>query len=162
MPGHPLARSLLFAAVSVVVIALALRYASAPVTIAPRHASATPLDLLDPAAVQAVSGTAIDTTELLARPVFSRSRRPVSAPAAAPAPANAPQPMQFTLAGVLINDSDRRALIVSPAAPNGTWLNVGDKIGGWTLDKVEPNSVEMASATDRVTLQLYVDNAGAN
>lgn len=163
MPAaRALGRSVLFAGASAVVILVALRLANTSIDGAPHAVESAPLDLLDPSLVQTLSGFEIVATETLARPVFSPSRRPASAPAE-PAPASVPietsQPLELTLAGVMISDAGRQALLVSPAAPSGEWVEVGSEVGGWRLVSVEAGSVEVTSPAGSRTIQLYVDNA---
>jgi hypothetical protein len=113
--------------------------------------------------------------QALARPLFRSSRRPydpsvamVAAtpqldPALAPAePAQVeptiPVPAQLTIKGVVGDGARWRALIGSPEAPEGVWLEKGAEIAGWTIVLIDANAATLSQGGQRLELKLYVDN----
>jgi len=101
--------------------------------------------------------------EIQARPLFLKSRRPYQAPApqivdnapSAPAMEATIAPGSFTLKGVFLASSLSRALIVSPANPEGIWVAHGSEIEGWKIEEVAASEVRLAQQKKTTVLTLY-------
>lgn len=79
--------------------------------------------------------------DILARPLFLPSRRPVKREEAGPA---APPPLPFTLSGIAAIPDHRVALVQAGNPPRLLQLTEGQEIGGWTIASI---------ATDRVVIR---------
>lgn len=109
--------------------------------------------------------------ETLARPLFSSTRRPPEPrppePVAGQLPqlteTPPPQPIQVTspetliLKGIFIDDERRLALIQTPATPQGVWLAPGAEVEGWTVSRIEKQSIAIEANGQAASLTLYVD-----
>ena len=105
----------------------------------------------------------------LDRPLFRKSRKPfvpgdIELPAAVevvqsapPPPAPPPDMSQLVLKGVLISETDKRALIATADSPDGVWLQPGATVAGWKVDKLEPGRAILALGSQTIELKLYVD-----
>jgi hypothetical protein len=121
--------------------------------------------------------------ELSSRPIFAPSRRPFVPPvsvvpepppepvtiapipqsvpvpepiiAAVPPPAPLIDPAQFQLKGIMQSGNKKSALIVTPQSPDGAWMVKDSDIMGWTLVRIERNSVLLNGEERDVTLQQY-------
>ena len=110
-------------------------------------------------------------TETVARPVFNPSRRPAqsapSEPEEAQVAANpALDAVDFKLVGLMRSDkSGARALIrhgsESGGDPQAAWFSEGDKIGGWTVQRVASDRVTLSQNAQRSELLLYARSAQA-
>ncbi len=56
---------------------------------------------------------------------------------------------QLTLESILVQNRKKNAII------NGKLLKVGDKLGEYTLNKIDLNSVSLKSASNSITLSLF-------
>jgi hypothetical protein len=74
-----------------------------------------------------------------------------------PPPAPMTDPQQFQLKGIMQAGNQVKALIVTPENPEGTWLANEAHIMGWTLVRIERNSVILKGDGRNVTLQQYTD-----
>lgn len=102
--------------------------------------------------------------ETMRRPIFFEKRqfpRPstVMTPAAPPTPV-APPPApsvsadQFRLIGIVFDANGKRALIEAPAMTL-SWYDEGTKLRGWSLDRIENNSVFLSFGAKSVELRLF-------
>ena len=115
-------------------------------------------------------------TEILARPVFSPSRRPIEPrppespppeaveppPEALPPPEPAVKrtpPDYFVLRGVLLEPAKQAALIQTQTHPDGIWLEGGSDVEGWVVKRIDKGGVEIESNGETAGLTLYVDNS---
>lgn len=73
-------------------------------------------------------------------------------------PTASPEPLQFTLKGVLLGLAQKRALLISPDKPQGEWYEIGGMLSGWTLEDILPQRVKLKKADQTTDLFLYVDN----
>lgn len=110
------------------------------------------------------AATAGGTGEILARPLFSRTRRPFVPPPVErvePAPEE-PQSVQaiseppLTLQGVYIRGRTRRALILSAEA-SAQWKTVGDTVSGWNIIEIAPNGIQLEAGGETRDIKLYVE-----
>lgn len=74
---------------------------------------------------------------ILARPLFSRDRRPADAPAAPNAtPENLPR-----LTGVAVSPAGRHAIFAATAGGKPLVASLGDHVAGYTVQAIEPGAV---------------------
>jgi hypothetical protein len=95
--------------------------------------------------------------EIVGRPLFNPSRRPVQP--AEPAVVRAPkmEPSKLRLVGVMKPDEGPpRALIRYADEPAGRWIAEGGEYRGWTLTKVNENSVIVEAGGRTQELMLFV------
>lgn len=117
-------------------------------------------------------GAALDFSELspvqaYSRPLFSKDRRPwqppppdpteqAAAPAAPVATTEPIEPPQAKLVGVsAAGGSDMKALLHLSVAPEPEWFIVGDDLEGWTINKINAQSVVMVRGEQTFSLELY-------
>lgn len=89
-----------------------------------------------------------DFGEVLARPVFSETRRP-PAPEAAASGATAP----FALVGVVLSAKDRHALLEHGLPPHIDRVAEGQEVDGWTLEAVQLDRVVLRRGDNRVEVK---------
>lgn len=104
----------------------------------------------------------------LDRPLFLRSRRPFMAPVEQSVPENKDVPAvppalppvtnELSLKGIAIYSDQRSALIASPQAPGGVWVQLGGTIDGWTMTNMQDSTVTLKFGSESTLLKLYVDN----
>lgn len=107
--------------------------------------------------------------QTLARPVFSRDRRPYQPvlPAPPPPPRLPPPPPGAVvprrsaegigLLGILMNGPAHRALLRLPSFPKGQWVNEGEEISGWILTLVAQDHAVLQAEGQKLELRLYRD-----
>lgn len=93
-------------------------------------------------------------SEIVARPLFMPTRRPVSAPSVAT------PPPRLAIAGVIISGERRTAILDTGSGAAAPYLRVtaGDVVAGWTVASVEADRVILRNGAARVELTLK-DNA---
>lgn len=116
-----------------------------------------------PPVTLSVTGAALDAdtvqalqAEILARPLFARSRRPGD-DKAAPVQQTADAAFsggQARLIGVYLAPPVKRAL-VRFADSEPEWLSEGDTSRGWTVRKVSARDAVIAGASGEMTLDLH-------
>jgi hypothetical protein len=89
-----------------------------------------------------------DFGEVLARPVFSETRRPPGPEAAAPG-ATAP----FALAGVVLSAKERHALLEHGQPPHIDRIAEGQEVDGWILEFVQLDRVVLRRGDNRVEVK---------
>lgn len=98
-----------------------------------------------------------DVSQLLARPLFTATRRPAPAPAAA-GPVTAPVPTASTsgimLLGVLHVGRQALALISLAGQPRPQLAALGANVGDWVVTKITNNSVTLQSGPASAELDL--------
>jgi len=119
-----------------------------------------------------VGPPAADYGEILARPVFFKSRAPYVPPPVVPPTAPMPPkpaPMAvinadpgLTLAGVMITESVRKAYLVKKADSRGTWASEGEDLMGWKVRSVNATAVKLQQQDRIVELQLYPQGEGGH
>jgi hypothetical protein len=113
-------------------------------------------------------------SQTLVRPLFFEGRRfPVPQPKeakrepqkalAAPSPPPPPPkpvtlPSMTRLLGVVQQSEGWQALIETPPRPP-QWFKIGDKVGEWTIARIENNEVVLTHSARSATLTLYSDGA---
>jgi hypothetical protein len=99
--------------------------------------------------------------QILARPVFFKSREPfVPAPAPPPpVPVMTPPPMitdpGLVVGGVMIKKGLRKAYLFSRAGPGGEWAGEGEMFQGWKVRSVDRTGVKLEQGGRSIDLQLY-------
>lgn len=86
-----------------------------------------------------------DYAEVVARPLFSETRRPPpEAPRGPPVPASS-----FTVVGIIVSESGRHALIEHGQPPRLERVIEGQELGGWTVESILPGRVVIRHADTR-------------
>ena len=114
-------------------------------------------------------------SQTLVQPLFFEGRRfpspqPKEIQAQAPKPPPAPPqppppppkpvtlPEKIRLLGVFLQSEEWKALIELPPQ-SAQWFKVGDKVGAWTIARIEENHVVLNHSVRSATLPLYSDGA---
>jgi len=112
-------------------------------------------------------------SQSMTRPLFFEGRRlptlepkqvkteppkPAPPPPPPPPPKPVALPDKIKLLGVVILSAERQALVDTPPQP-ARWFKVGDKIGEWTIARIEENSIVLNHSARSATLPLYSDAA---
>lgn len=104
--------------------------------------------------------------QMLAQPVFFKSREPYVPPRPAPPPAPAvlakPPPSPpvvvdpgLTVAGIIIGEGVRKAFILGKSEPHGSWVAEGESLTGWKVQAIDPAGVKLKQQDHTIELQLY-------
>ena len=92
--------------------------------------------------------------EIVARPLFSASRRPFAeSESAAEAPGEA---VPIELVGTLLTEKGAAALL-QPQGQNARWLHAGDTIAGWQVETIQRDQVNLHLDSEAKTLELRAD-----
>ena len=92
--------------------------------------------------------------EIVARPLFSASRRPfVESESAGEAPGEA---VPIELVGTLLTEKGAAALL-QPQGQNARWLHAGDTIAGWQVETIQRDQVNLHLDGEAKTLELRAD-----
>jgi hypothetical protein len=98
------------------------------------------------------------------RPLFSPIRRPpperVAAAVRSPEPAPAPAP-SLVLLGIVSEDGDGRAAIRSRDNDKVMRVRIGDDVGGWKVDRIEPRRLVLTLGERTVDFSLFSTAAKA-
>ena len=98
------------------------------------------------------------------RPLFEKKRRPVEPPpvrvSAAPVPppvaARRADPNALSLLGVLLSEGQGTiALVRRNQTGQSMRLQEGDTVDGWTVERIEPESIMLRQGDTKVALQLF-------
>jgi hypothetical protein len=97
--------------------------------------------------------------EILAHPIFSRSRAPYVPPAPT-APKSAPPPVAFTdpgfvLGGIMVNGTIKKAYLLQKNDKSGTWVGEGDDFVGWKVQSITTDAAKLQKETHVIQVQLY-------
>lgn len=99
--------------------------------------------------------------EILARPVFFKSREPfVPAPPPPPPPVVAmPPPIAvdpgLVLGGVMIKNSVKKVYVFSRANTSGAWANEGEEFMGWQIRSINGAGAKLEQGGRSIELKLY-------
>jgi hypothetical protein len=104
--------------------------------------------------------------QMLAHPVFFKSREPYVAPpprpVAPPVPAAIPKPPPpviadpgLIVAGVIIGEGVRKAYVHAKADPHGSWVSEGESLAGWKVQAIDAGGVKLQQQDHTIELQLY-------
>jgi hypothetical protein len=116
-------------------------------------------------ALHPLAGLALtDLRDTVQRPLFEKRRRPVEPPkervSAAPAPLPVPvrraDPNALTLLGVLTSENQGAiALVRRNQTGQSMRLQEGDTVDGWTVERIEAESVMLRQGDTKVALQPF-------
>jgi hypothetical protein len=99
--------------------------------------------------------------EILARPIFFKSREPfVPAPPPPPPAVVAPPPPiavdpGLVLGGVMIRNSVKKAYVFSRGNPSGAWANEGEEFMGWQIRSINGAGAKLEQSGRSIELKLY-------
>jgi hypothetical protein len=99
--------------------------------------------------------------QILARPVFFKSREPFVPPPAPPPPvlvvATPPMVVDpgLVLGGVMIKNDVRKAYVFSRANASGAWTSEGDGFMGWQIRSINGAGAKLEQKGRSIDLQLY-------
>ncbi|HEV2956478.1 MAG TPA: hypothetical protein VGX95_10190 [Xanthobacteraceae bacterium] len=104
--------------------------------------------------------------QMLAQPVFFKTREPYVAPPPRPvapstpaAVAKPPPPAMvdpgLTVAGIIIGVGVRKAYIHGKSDPHGSWVSEGEAVTGWKVQAINPDGVKLQQQDRTIELQLY-------
>ncbi|MGJ5176499.1 hypothetical protein ACQR16_31135 [Bradyrhizobium oligotrophicum] len=100
--------------------------------------------------------------EILAHPVFQKSREPFVPPPAPlpPMPVAVPPPVAtdpgLLVGGVMINGGTSKAYLLSKIGGGpGSWVNENETYQGWRVTSINPSGVRIEQAGRAIELQLY-------
>ena len=108
---------------------------------------------------QTQTTASVSYQEILAHPIFSRSRAPY-APPAPPAPKAALPPVAFTdpgfvLGGVVVNGTIKKAYLLQKADKSGVWVGEGDNFIGWRVQAITTDAAKLQKETHVIEVLLY-------
>lgn len=116
----------------------------------------------EPASSQLAIKPPSDHREILARPLFHKTREPFAPPPAPPPPAAVKPPPPpppadpgISLGGVAIDSAMRKAYLFNKGAPQGTWVSQGETFMGWTVQAIDANGAKLRQADRTLDLPLY-------
>ena len=98
--------------------------------------------------------TAKDVATIVARPLFSPTRRPRQT--AKSEGATDPELSDVRLTGIVI-EPDRRLAIFAVAGAKPRTLSLGEALNGWKLDSISPEEVSLSGPGGTRTLQPKID-----
>lgn len=98
--------------------------------------------------------------QILARPVFFKSRGPFVPPPPAPtvsraAPAPTIVDPNLVLGGVMIQNDSKKAYLFSRANTAGAWISEGEEFLGWQIRSIDGSSASLEQKGRHIDLQLY-------
>jgi len=99
--------------------------------------------------------------QILAQPVFFKSREPFVAAPPPPPPAVKPVPAPvavdpgLVLGGVMIKNDIRKAYVFSRASTTGAWIGEGSDFMGWQLKSINATGAKLEQNGRLLELQLY-------
>lgn len=101
--------------------------------------------------------------QTLARPIFSKSRRPLAerpnARLSKAPPSPPPAAPTVGLQAIVGSRSNGRAFLISRPFPEGKWYRVGEQIEGWTIADMQSSELTLTNNAHTVRLRLYPDLA---
>jgi hypothetical protein len=99
--------------------------------------------------------------QILARPLFFKSREPFVPPAPPPpsAPVAAPPPAAvdpgLVLGGIMMKDDVKKAYVFTKAGTSGAWTSEGDEFLGWKVTAIDSTGTRLEQKGRSIDLQLY-------
>lgn len=108
---------------------------------------------------QTLTTATVTHQEILAHPIFSRSRAPY-VPPAPPAPKSAPPPAVFidpelVLGGVMVHGTVKKAYLFQKTNQNGAWVGEGDDFVGWRVQSITAEAAKLQKETHVIEVRLY-------
>jgi hypothetical protein len=109
-----------------------------------------------------------DYPEILAHPIFFKTREPF-VPPPPPAPPKVAQPAPtapvdpgLILGGVMTTGRLRKAYLLTKTNPAGSWVIEGDSFMGWIIKSVDSASAKVQQQDRTIELQLYPQDQTAS
>ncbi|WP_315731372.1 MULTISPECIES: hypothetical protein [unclassified Bradyrhizobium] len=99
--------------------------------------------------------------EILAHPVFFKSRQPFVPPPPAPPPPQMKSPPAavidpgLAVGGVMMKGTVSKAYLTGRPGTDGVWAYQGETIQGWTITSINQAGVRIEQAGRSIDLQLY-------
>ena len=93
--------------------------------------------------------------DMVDRPLFNPTRRPIAAVAARPDRGSTAATLNVMLSGIVINGDRRFAHLYLPQDRRVRVLSVGDAVDGWRIQSILPDRIRLSSgaATEEIVLQ---------
>jgi hypothetical protein len=115
---------------------------------------------LSPPVGGAISQKPIDTyVQILAKPVFFKSREPFVPAPPPPVTKTASPPTvidpNLVLGGVMIENNMKKAYLFSRASAGGAWLSEGEEFLGWHIRSIDGTSAKLEQKDRHIDLLLY-------
>jgi hypothetical protein len=151
---------LAFAALGLVlggVIWAELEWDPARETAAPGAAIRPPPPTPGPAAAADAGRRAALAETVLARPLFTPGRRPPTPGQVAVGPAPAANKGLPRMTGILIDGESRRAIFVGPEGGRPVVVAEGGRVGGFVVQKIDPQSVTVSGPDGTRTVRAAFD-----
>ena len=99
--------------------------------------------------------------EIVERPLFQATRRPApSRPDAAEGTAETRGNGQFVVAGIIVGERRRLALVIPEGEEKPVRLEVGQSVSGWTIEEIQPTRVVFRNGQTRSEVGLLDRRAG--
>ena len=97
--------------------------------------------------------------EMVERPLFNRSRRPVETVVASTGKATQREPdarqlLRYALIGTVIAGDRRVALLRSTQSPDVEQVRIGNELQGWRLEKLDKNAATFSRENRSVVLEI--------
>ena len=135
-------------------VALELSLPLAPQVTAARPAAPLPEFAPEPAAFEPPPRHVF--AEIVARPLFSASRRPFVAESEAAGEPSPGESIAIELIGTLLTERGAAALL-QPQGQNARWLRAGETIAGWQVETIQRDQVSLHLDGEDKTLELRAD-----
>ena len=135
-------------------VALELLLPLAPQVTAARPAAPLPEFAPEPAAFEPPPRHVF--AEIVARPLFSASRRPFVAESEAAGEPSPGESIAIELVGTLLTERGAAALLL-PQGQNARWLRAGETIAGWQVETIQRDQVSLHLDGEAKTLELRAD-----
>jgi hypothetical protein len=120
----------------------------------PQDQSPTGNLIQSPSELPAVDGEKPTYSEVVARPLFSPSRRPHTAAPASQVEASTSKSETFDLIGVIISADRRMALLRGQASSEVLRAIEGQNIDGWEVRTIKPSQVVLGRGDDSEVLEI--------
>jgi hypothetical protein len=99
--------------------------------------------------------------EIVARPLFFKSREPFVPPPPPPPQSltpTSPTPVSdpgLILGGIMINNNVRKAFVASKSGSSGSWAQEGDEFMGWQIRSIDRLGAKLEQKGRSIDLRLY-------
>lgn len=102
-----------------------------------------------------IVSTRIHLPDIVARPLFSPTRRPpplaqVSQPMAPPPP----PPLDLTLIGTMVGPQSKVAIVMAPGAPASQRFSVGQTVAGWEIVEIARDRIRLRAGTQEQDIRM--------
>ena len=121
-------------------------------------------DLATPPSATRHAGAPEPNDPVLARPIFSPSRKPFEAPLAQAAitpPAPPPPDPTFVVDGIMLTGDARKAHLRQLQETDGRWYETGQVIDGWMIAEIDAGGIVVEQAEWKLAIRLYSSDSRA-